>query len=149
MIDLHDHSFLAMPIDKFFDFRFGRLPYRSIRFEHHLTKVSQPTATVNFTDNSNFTRSTQWDLLPNSERSTSGWSTTTLEIPCDPEENNNEYFYPVANHASKKLYQQYADLAQTLTSVTFCGRAGLFRYLDMVPAINIHLQMAEKFLQSS
>jgi UDP-galactopyranose mutase len=149
MLVKYDHAFIAMPIDKFFDFRYGKLPYRSIRFENCTTKVAQPSATVNFTDNSQYTRSTQWDLLPNSNRSRSGWSTTTLEIPCSPEDNNDEYFYPLLNAQSRLLYQKYADLATTIKYVTFCGRAGLFRYLDMVPAINIHLNMAEKFIAKS
>jgi len=144
-----DHAFLAMPIDKFFEFRLGKLPYRSIAFENRTTKVSQPAPTVNFTDRSIYTRSTQWDLLPNSERSSSGWSTTTLEIPCDPEDNNDEYFYPVVNSKSRSLYQQYASLASKMTRITFCGRAGLFRYIDMVPAVNIHLKMADDFISGS
>lgn len=148
MLDNFDYSFLSLPIDAFFNFKYGKLPYRSIKFEQSLSKLSQPATTVNFTDSSKYTRTTQWDLLPNSPKSNSGFSTQTLEIPCDPEENNGEYYYPIRNTKSLEIYQKYANDAKHLKNITFCGRTGLFQYLDMVPAVNIHLKMANDFINS-
>lgn len=147
MLQRYDHSFLSLPIDKFFEYKHGKLPYRSIKFEHKLSKLSQPATVINFTDDSKYTRTTQWDLLPNSSRSNSGFSTQTLEVPCDPEENNGENYYPVRNSASLAMYQKYLDDTQSITNATFCGRTGLFQYLDMVPAVNIHLAMANNFIR--
>jgi UDP-galactopyranose mutase len=149
LLDGYDHSFLSLPIDRFFDCKYGKLPYRSIKFEHKLSKLSQPSVTVNFTDTSKYTRTTQWDLLPNSSRSQTGFSTQTLEIPCSPEENNDEYYYPVRNSHSLSAYNRYLDEAKSIKNITFCGRAGLFQYLDMVPAVNIHLAMAQRFAEMS
>lgn len=148
MLEKYDHSFLSLPIDSFFKFKYGKLPYRSIKFEHKLSKLAQPATTVNFTDDSKYTRTTQWDLLPNSSKSNSGLSTQTLEIPCYPEENNSEYYYPVRNTESLATYQKYANDSQSIKNLTFCGRTGLFQYLDMVPAVNIHLKMANLFIES-
>ena len=61
------HCFNSMPIDVYFDGRFGPLPYRSIRF-HHAVRPGAPdaadAATLNFTDDGPLTRETDWSLLP-------------------------------------------------------------------------------------
>jgi len=141
----YGHTFLAVPIDEFFDFRFGRLPYRSIRFECVEHRGDQAAPVVNFTDLGPYTRITQWDLIANSGRRGDGLHTCTREIPCDPEDNNYECYYPVRNRDSLKLYGRYEELASRESQRTFIGRTGLFRYIDMVPCVNIHLQIAARY----
>ena len=61
------HSFLSVPIDEYFKFQFGNLPYRSILFEDRFEKYEDLEAPViNFTDDSPYTRNTQWNLFSNS-----------------------------------------------------------------------------------
>ena len=144
----HEHVFNSMAIDEYYQFRYGKLPYRSIRFKTTAKPDSQAAPVINFTDDKKYTRSTQWDLLPNSESRQDELHTTTIEEPCDPEENNNECYYPVRNEASLNLYDRYKALADKNDKLTFIGRTGLFRYLDMVPCVSIHLQIASKFLQT-
>ena len=149
MVRDYVHSFLCIPIDQFFDCSLGRLPYRSIKFEHRRQRIDLPVATINFTDDQCYTRMTQWDLLPNSGRALNGDHTVTYEIPCSPEENNNELYYPVRNVESLKTYASYIDMAAALMMpVTFCGRTGLFEYLDMVPAVARHLQIVQAYAKS-
>jgi len=62
------------------------------------------------------------------------------------EDNPGEYYYPVINSVSIDLLCRYQELARKRTEITFCGRTGLFRYLDMMPAVTLHLDMAKKFL---
>ena len=141
------HSFLCLPIDKFFDFKFGVLPYRSIIFENKKVFGKDMEAPViNFTDNSKYTRKTQWDLLPNSKRSNNIYKTVTYEIPCDMKLNPDEYYYPVQTKQSKKLYEKYKKISEKFKNISFCGRTGLFKYIDMIPAVNIHLKLANDFL---
>jgi UDP-galactopyranose mutase len=140
------HTFLSLPIDEYFDFRFGRLPYRSIRFETSSISADQPATVINYTDTGTYTRCTQWDLIPNSGRRQDGQHTVTREIPCDAADNNNECYYPVRNRETLARYEQYEALAATEPNKTFIGRCGLFRYLDMVPCVNIHLRLAATFL---
>lgn len=144
-----DHMFTAMPIDAFFDYKHGKLPYRSIRFTLDKVWRDQSATTINFTDDGPYTRRTQWDLIPNSERSSQPYHTVTYETPCEPEENDGECYYPVRNRESLELYGRYLEEAGKLGKVTFCGRTGLFQYLDMVPAITIHLKMAADFISAS
>ncbi|MFM1800379.1 MAG: UDP-galactopyranose mutase Glf [Cyanobacteriota bacterium] len=142
----YDHVFLSLPIDEYFQFRFGRLPYRSIRFESDQAPDDQAATVINYTDTGIYTRCTQWDLIPNSNRRTDGQHTITREIPCDATDNNNECYYPVRNRQSLALYERYRDLAAMEANKTFIGRCGLFRYIDMVPCVTIHLQLVGRFL---
>ena len=61
MISKFNHSFLCIPIDKFYNFKFGILPYRSIIFEERKENSNDlPSPVINFTDKSPYTRKTQW-----------------------------------------------------------------------------------------
>ena len=144
--DFFTHTFLSVPIDRYYDCRFGSLPYRSIRFVEGEVDVDQLATTVNFTDDGEYTRTTQWSLIPNSSRRTNGPHRVTLEVPCDPKDNNDECYYPVRNEDYLNLYSRYQELAAEEGSITFCGRLGWFEYLDMVPAINKALKTVKPFV---
>ena len=140
------HSFLSIPIDVFFDGCYGFLPYRSICFEHSLQRQQQEAPVVNFTNTGVYTRRTAWGMLANSPAPQGALYLVTDERPCGMEDNPGEYYYPVINSVSIDLLRRYQELARKRTEITFCGRTGLFRYLDMMPAVTLHLDMAKKFL---
>ncbi len=141
------HSFLSVPIDGYFAYQFGELPYRSILFHQTRSQQRQDAPVINYTDSGRFTRSTQWDLLPNSGRSTDGLHGQTREEPCSMERNPGEYYYPVQTEQSKKQLLAYQEQAKKPKGITFIGRTGLFRYIDMLPAVTMHLELAAKFLK--
>ena len=142
------HNFLCLPIDQYFNYCFGKLPYRSLLFENKILKNKNLSAPqVNFTDNSSYTRMTQWDLLPNCPSKNATQHTLTYEIPVDINENPGEYYYPVQTQKSRMIFAQYEDLSNQFDNITFCGRTGLFKYIDMVPAVSIHIQKAYNFLK--
>ena len=144
-----DYSFLCLPIDKYFNYIYGVLPYRSIIFEDKFEDFEDLSAPViNFTDNSKYTRKTQWSLFPNCPELSSSKKTITYEIPCDLQKNPDEYYYPVQTSQSRKIYEAYKKLAKKNEKVIFCGRTGLFRYIDMVPAVQIHLQIVNAFIKN-
>lgn len=148
MLTKFNHSFLCIPIDKFYDFKYGILPYRSIIFEDRKEITDDlPSTVLNFTDNSPYTRKTQWDLLPNSEKSSSQYKTITYEKPCSMKDNPGEYYYPVQTLNSKIIYEKYKKLSRKEKRFTFCGRTGLYKYIDMIPAVTIHLKIAKDFMQ--
>jgi len=143
------HTFLCLPIDSYFDYCFGPLPYRSLIFENKLISgYTMPAPQINFTDNSIYTRKTQWDLLPNSDKLNDGKHTITYEIPVDIKDNPGEYYYPVQTKLSRSIYKKYSELSKNNNRVTFCGRTGLFRYIDMVPCVEMHIHIAEKFIKN-
>ena len=142
------HSFLSIPIDEYFDFKYGKLPYRSILFEDKLeNKIDLDAAVINFTDNSPYTRKTQWNLFPNSLSSKCKLKTITYEKPCSIDLNPGEYYYPVQTKESKHLFSIYERLSKKRSSITFIGRTGLYKYLDMIPAVQIHIRLAKKFIR--
>lgn len=143
----YDHCFLCIPIDHYFGHAFGPLPYRSIRFHHIESRKSQAAPVINRTDTSPYTRTTQWSLLANSGQPANGIHTLTQEEPCSLDDNPGEYYYPIQTAQSRQLYGRYSQQASQLENVTFCGRTGLFRYIDMIPAVTLHLELTNRFLK--
>lgn len=143
------HTFNSMPIDEFFDYQFGELPYRSIKFHHinlPLPKLFD-VSVVNFTDTGPYTRVTEWKNFPE-HGVNSGLTSITFEEPCDYKENNLERYYPVKdlNGTNAGIYRAYKE--QVPANITFIGRCGLYVYLDMHQAISSAMTTANRFLQS-
>ena len=143
----YDHVFNSMPIDQYFDFKYGELPYRSIRFETVTLPIPSalPTATVNFTHDGPKTRVTEWKKIP-AHGDNKYFTTLTFEEPCDYKDNNMERYYPVKDKdgVNRDLYHKYKS--EQPDNVTFIGRCGMYAYLDMHQAVNSALATARKFL---
>lgn len=143
----YHHVFNSMPIDEYFDYRFGELPYRSIKFHHHTIPMpaALPVATVNFTHDEAFTRVTEWKKIPGHGDNLSH-TTLTFEEPCDYKDNQMERYYPVKDLKGINLqtYKKYKDSVRS--NMTFIGRCGQYAYLDMHQAISSALAIAQNFL---
>jgi UDP-galactopyranose mutase len=141
------HVFNSMPIDEYFEYSFGRLPYRSIKFHTYDVPVPRvlPTVTVNFTHSEKYTRVTEWKNLP-SHGGNDAFTSITVEEPCAYEENNYERYYPVkdADGVNLELYKKYKKIVPD--NVTFIGRCGLYAYLDMHQAVSVAIAVADDFL---
>ncbi len=142
-----DYIFNSMPIDEYYEYLYGELPYRSLKF--HIQQIPMPkilpVCQVNFTHEGKFTRVSEWKNLPN--HGTNNFNTTvTFEEPCDYKDNNHERFYPVkdSNGKNREIYNKYAQLEHP--KMTFIGRLGLYAYLDMDQCVNSALKTAEQFL---
>ena len=150
MLEDYDHVFNSMSIDEFFGYRFGRLPYRSIKFHKQTLPVPRlfPVSVVNFTHNEKFTRVTEWKNLPG-HGDNAGYTTVTFEEPCADFENDYERYYPVKDpqKRNRSLFKNYAGLVPH--HITFIGRCGLYAYLDMHQAINSAKRMAGQFLRQA
>ncbi len=156
------HCFASLPIDEFYDFCEGALPYRSIRFHHRAEPLPNPAgvwkehdgpnfSVVNFTDDGPFTRETAWHRIPHHHRDDKGRATITREEPCDYRDNDFERYYPVktADGGNEATYQRYKELAlNERTRLTFIGRCGTYRYLDMDQVINQSLKSAARWLRT-
>lgn len=147
-----DHVFHSGAIDEFLDFKFGPLPYRSIKFHDVNVPVKKmyPVSIVNFTDTGKFTRVVEWKNLPNHGNHETH-TTLTFEEPCDYQQNNMERYYPVKDTAGKFKadYNQYKEYAaKHFPTVTFCGRLGLYAYLDMHQAVSSSLKLAENWINT-
>ena len=145
-----DHVFNSMPIDDYFHYAYGTLPYRSIKFHHvdlPMNKVL-PTGTVNFTHEGPYTRVTEWKNLP-CHGINNQYTTLTYEEPCDYMVNDFQRYYPVkdVNGENRKKYEQYKKLIRS--NMTFIGRCGMYVYVDMHQAINSALATSKKFLENN
>lgn len=145
----YNHVFNSMPIDEYFDYELGELPYRSIKF-HHLTlpmPAALPVATVNFTHDGPYTRVTEWKKLPGHGDSMTH-TALTFEEPCDYKDNQMERYYPVKDRGGVNLerYRQYK--AKVPGHMTFMGRCGQYAYLDMHQAISSALAVASAHLNT-
>lgn len=144
------HIFNSMPIDEYFSFEFGKLPYRSIKFHHYDLPIPNlySVGTVNFTHDEPFTRVTEWKNLPGHGLN-KGFTSLTVEEPCNYEDNHLERYYPVKDIEGKNqaLYKKYKN--QIPANMTFIGRCGLYAYLDMHQAISSALQEAKDFIKTN
>lgn len=122
-----DHTVYTGPIDSYFDYCYGKLPYRSLRFEHeHLadTKFYQDVGTVNFPNDHDFTRITEFKYL-------TGQSHLGTSIVREYPEAVGDPYYPIPRPDNEALFKKYSDLTDKLTDVTFVGRLAQYRYFNM------------------
>lgn len=142
--------FNSMPIDEYFGFDLGELPYRSIRFisSHHPRPASDYPATINYTDDGPYTRETWWHVLPGHDSEGGGTVTRTIEEPCDYRDNFQERFYPVktADGRNQALYEAYAARPTRHRDMHFIGRCGTYQYLDMHQVVNQSLRGVNKWM---
>jgi UDP-galactopyranose mutase len=137
--------FYTGPIDEYFNFQFGPLPYRSLRFEHeHLADVErfQPVGTVNYPNDHAFTRITEFKYLTGQRHS---GTSIVREYP----ESEGDPYYPVPRPANQDLYRKYQELAASEQRVHFVGRLAQYRYYNMDQAVAAALKAAEKFIEGS
>jgi UDP-galactopyranose mutase len=114
------------PVDEYFDFRFGQLPYRSLRFQHETLaqEYLQPVAVINYPNDHSYTRVTEFKhLTGQTHRQTS----VVYEFPAD----QGDPYYPVPTPENAQLYKQYAELAAATENVHFVGRLATYRYYNM------------------
>ncbi|AUO63795.1 UDP-galactopyranose mutase [Citrobacter freundii complex sp. CFNIH2] len=128
------------PIDRFFDYCFGRLDYRSLRFEHeiHDTDNFQGNAVINYIDKKyNFTRIIEHKHF---EFGTQEKTVITKEYPKEFED-GDEYYYPVNDSKNNKLFSQYRQLSLALDKFIFGGRLAEYKYYDMHQVIASALRL--------
>ncbi len=152
MENSYDFCFNSMPIDEYFNFEFGELPYRSVKF--HLIDRSRDSAeshtTLNYTDDEPFTRETLWHNISTLDVKPSSSVIATVEEPCDYKQNDMERYYPVktADNRYEIILERYKSLSDAHKNMTFIGRCGTYQYLDMHQVVNQALTTSRKWLEA-
>jgi UDP-galactopyranose mutase len=122
-----DHIIYTGPVDEYFDWRFGKLPYRSLKFVHSTIDAEQyqSVGTVNYpSEDVPYTRISEYKHLTGQQhRQTS----ITLEYPSA----EGDPYYPVPRPENQALYKKYEALADATRGVTFVGRLATYRYYNM------------------
>lgn len=115
------------PIDEYFGLCYGKLPYRSLRFQHETVEqeVFQPVAVVNYpAEDTPYTRITEYKHLTGQ---TAPATSITYEFPCD----EGDPYYPVPRAENQALFKRYEALALGQPDVLFVGRLATYRYYNM------------------
>jgi UDP-galactopyranose mutase len=122
----HREVIYTGPVDEFFDYRYGRLPYRSLefRFETRHVPVAQPAPVINYPNDNDYTRVTEFKYLTGQEHACTTLVYEYAKADGDP-------YYPVPRPENTALYKKYEELAQATPGVTFLGRLGTYKYYNM------------------
>jgi UDP-galactopyranose mutase len=122
----HRRLIYTGPIDEYFDFRFGKLPYRSLKFEHKTLDTSwhQPVAVVNYPQTQAYTRVTEYKHLTGQEHAKTA---LTYEYPSA----EGDPYYPIPKPENQELFKKYERLALATADVWFVGRLATYRYYNM------------------
>jgi len=120
------HMIYTGPVDAFFDFCYGKLPYRSLEFRHetHDTEQLLPTGTVNYPNDYAYTRVSEFKHITGQRHHQ---TSVVYEYP----RAEGDPYYPVPRPENAELYKKYEALADAAQDVTFVGRLATYRYYNM------------------
>ena len=122
----HKRVVYTGPIDEYFDYRFGELPYRSLRFEHETLdqEWALPTGTINYPQTETFTRISEYKHMTGQVHPKTAITREYSSATGDP-------YYPILRPDSALLFKRYEALAAKTRDVWFVGRLATFRYYNM------------------
>jgi UDP-galactopyranose mutase len=134
-----DHVVFTGPVDEYFGYRFGKLPYRSLRFrsETHDVPRVQPVAVINHPNEHDYTRVTEFCHLTGQQHDR---TTLMYEYPTD----EGDPYYPVPRAENERRYARYRALAERTPDVTFVGRLATYRYYNMDQVVAQALAVAAR-----
>ena len=114
------------PIDEYFNYRFGDLPYRSLEFRHQTVaqEFVQSVGVINYPNDHTYTRVTEFKHLTGQVHPHTSLVYEYPAVEGDP-------YYPVPTPGNSALYKRYADLASTVLTTHFAGRLATYRYYNM------------------
>ena len=134
-------------VDELFDFRFGRLPYRGLRFvfETHDTDFFQTHGTVNYTVDKDYTRITEFKHMTGQVKP--GCTTTVKEYSYSYTGQTGETpYYAIINPDNNDLYQQYKTLSDRYANLHLLGRLAEYKYYNMDAIVAQALALADKLV---
>ncbi|MBC7824263.1 MAG: UDP-galactopyranose mutase [Candidatus Parcubacteria bacterium] len=131
------------PVDQFFDYRFGKLPYRSLDFKHETLNesVHQSAPVVNYPNEHLYTRITEFKYLTGQEHSK---TSIVYEFP----KAEGDPYYPVPRPENAELYKKYKALADAAPNVEFVGRLATYKYYNMdqvvAQALSVYAKLSDR-----
>jgi UDP-galactopyranose mutase len=132
------------PIDAFYDYQFGELEYKTVRFDHKRIETDnyQGTSVINYTDDKiPFTRTIEHKHFENSDSNVT-W--VTWEYPTEYKAKETEPYYPVNDQENNLKYSQYKNLADNEKNIIFGGRLAEYKYYDMHQVIESALNFIKR-----
>jgi UDP-galactopyranose mutase len=129
------------PIDAFFGYRYGKLPYRSLEFKHetHDGEVYQPAPVVNYPNEQQYTRITEFKYLTGQKHHKTAIVYEFPRAEGDP-------YYPIPKPENAELYRKYQALANARSDVHFVGRLATYKYYNMDQVVGQALTVYSKMV---
>lgn len=137
----HREMIYTGPIDYYFDYCYGKLPYRSLefRFETLECETHQSTGTINYPNEHPYTRSTEFKYLTGQKHPK---TTIVYEYPKE----DGDPYYPVPRPENAELYKKYQQLATGKKKVHFTGRLATYKYYNMDQVVAQSLTLYKKLI---
>ncbi len=135
----HRRLIFTGPVDEYFDFCHGKLPYRSLQFKHVTldTEWHQPVAVINYPQTEAYTRVTEYKHLTGQKHAK---TSLTYEYPTDI----GDPYYPVPRPENQALFKRYESMARAQKNVWFVGRLATYRYYNMDQVVGQALSTFQK-----
>jgi UDP-galactopyranose mutase len=130
------------PVDEYFNYCYGKLPYRSLEFKFETIdkEVFQPTGTVNYPNEQLYTRITDFKYLTGQVHQKTA---VVYEFP----KAEGDPYYPVPRPENAELYKKYQQLASTMKNTYFVGRLATYKYYNMDQVVAQALTTFKKIIQ--
>lgn len=131
------------PVDAFFDYRYGKLPYRSIefKFETHQQERYQQAAVINYPNEHAYTRITEFKYL-------TGQAHPHTSIVYEYPTGEGDPYYPIPRPENAELYAKYKELAKATRNVHFVGRLATYRYYNMDQVVGQSLALFDRIVEN-
>lgn len=138
-----ERVFYSGPIDEYFGYELGELPYRSLRFDfvEYEREHFQSNSVINYPENHDFTRIGEYKYFLNDKSEN---TVVSFEYPEAFERGRNDRYYPIVRDENQNLYNRYLEKAKELKNVYFLGRLGDYKYYDMDKAVNRALALFDE-----
>jgi UDP-galactopyranose mutase len=138
----HKNLIYTGPIDGYFDYCYGKLPYRSLEFKFETLdqEVFQPTGTVNYPNEQAYTRITEFKYL-------SGQKHHKTSIVYEYPKTEGDPYYPVPRPENAEIYKKYQRLTLNMTNTYFVGRLATYKYYNMDQVVAQALSLFKKIMQ--
>jgi UDP-galactopyranose mutase len=137
------HMVYTGPIDAFFNYRHGKLPYRSLEFRHVTVAQQQfqPVGTVNYPNDYGYTRISEFKHI-------TGQSHPSTSVVYEYPQAEGDPYYPVPRAENAALYKLYEAEAEQMTNVTFVGRLATYKYYNMDQVVGQALAAFKRICKS-
>ena len=137
-----DRVFYSGAIDEYYNYKYGKLPYRSLSFDIQIIDKEYylKSAMTNFPNDYDFTRITEHKYFLDEK---SDKTVISIEYPEAFEEGKNERYYPISNKENNLLYEKYLCENKDTENLYFIGRLGRYKYYNMDKAVEEALQIFE------
>ena len=137
----YDKMIYTGPVDYFFDYKYGKLPYRSLDFKFETIEAEnyQPTGTVNYPNDQAYTRITEFKYLTGQKHPK---TSIVYEFPKE----HGDPYYPIPRQENAVLYKKYEELAESIPNVYFTGRLATYKYYNMDQVVAQSLTLFKKIV---